>query len=238
MKPEARVFRCSACGAPAKEGARNCDFCRSPVATVRCAGCLQMNASASKHCSGCGHELGVQPFETLSKRYRCTGCSAAFAEVDSDGGALLDCLRCGGQFVSHPVLRALLERARGLGEPPLGTRRPQNPLDAPVVYRPCPACAALMHRRNFGGRSGVVVDVCALHGTWFDAGELPRVLAFVESGGLAASAAIASVEKQRARVALEPYDAPAADDSMAAAVAEAALELLDDVVTALGRLRK
>ena len=31
--------------------------------------------------------------------------------------------------------------------------------------------------------SGVVVDVCSAHGTWFDEGELPRVLAFVESYG-------------------------------------------------------
>ena len=38
-------------------------------------------------------------------------------------------------------------------------------------------------RRNFGGTSGVVVDVCHAHGTWFDAGELVKVLAFVESGG-------------------------------------------------------
>lgn len=41
-----------------------------------------------------------------------------------------------------------------------------------------------MHRKNFGGRSGVIVDVCTSHGTWFDAEELPRVLAFVEAGGL------------------------------------------------------
>jgi Zn-finger nucleic acid-binding protein len=43
----------------------------------------------------------------------------------------------------------------------------------------------MMNRKNFGAGSGVVVDVCAKHGTWFDPGELPRVLAFVESGGLA-----------------------------------------------------
>jgi len=42
-----------------------------------------------------------------------------------------------------------------------------------------------MNRKNFGPASGVVVDVCSRHGTWFDSGELPRVLAFAESGGLA-----------------------------------------------------
>jgi len=41
-----------------------------------------------------------------------------------------------------------------------------------------------MLRRNFGGQSGIIVDVCAVHGVWFDRGELPRVLEFVERGGL------------------------------------------------------
>jgi Zn-finger nucleic acid-binding protein len=58
-----------------------------------------------------------------------------------------------------------------------------------VRYVPCPSCGQLMNRKNFGGESGVVVDVCSAHGTWFDEGELPRVLAFVESGGLALSQA-------------------------------------------------
>jgi Zn-finger nucleic acid-binding protein len=41
-----------------------------------------------------------------------------------------------------------------------------------------------MNRKNFAERSGVIVDVCKAHGIWFDHGELPRVLAFVEAGGL------------------------------------------------------
>jgi Zn-finger nucleic acid-binding protein len=41
-----------------------------------------------------------------------------------------------------------------------------------------------MTRKNFGRSSGVIVDVCTRHGIWFDRGELPRVLDFVEAGGL------------------------------------------------------
>jgi hypothetical protein len=37
---------------------------------------------------------------------------------------------------------------------------------------------------NFGKRSGVVVDACRDHGTWFDAGELAAVLDFVRAGGI------------------------------------------------------
>jgi Zn-finger nucleic acid-binding protein len=41
-----------------------------------------------------------------------------------------------------------------------------------------------MNRVNFGKRSGVIVDACAQHGTWFDADELRRVVEFVRDGGL------------------------------------------------------
>lgn len=42
-----------------------------------------------------------------------------------------------------------------------------------------------MHRKNFGATSGIIVDICSRHGSYFDAGELPRVLEFVRRGGLA-----------------------------------------------------
>jgi hypothetical protein len=48
-----------------------------------------------------------------------------------------------------------------------------------------------MQRRNFGKRSGVIVDVCGKHGVWLDADELEAVAAFIERGGLAAAALVA-----------------------------------------------
>ena len=56
-----------------------------------------------------------------------------------------------------------------------------------VRYVPCPVCTRVMNRVNFAHRSAIIIDVCKQHGSWFDAGELPRVLAFVEEGGLGRS---------------------------------------------------
>ncbi|MDF3069671.1 MAG: uncharacterized protein K0R38_5272 [Polyangiaceae bacterium] len=56
-----------------------------------------------------------------------------------------------------------------------------------------------MNRKNFGGASGIVVDVCSLHGTFFDAGELPRVLDFVRRGGLAKANAVLSAQGPRSQ---------------------------------------
>ena len=68
----------------------------------------------------------------------------------------------------------------------LGTRPTRAAaFDGTVVYRRCPECRQHMVRKNFGRTSGVVVDWCGGHGTWFDADELERVAAFVAAGGLA-----------------------------------------------------
>ena len=41
-----------------------------------------------------------------------------------------------------------------------------------------------MQRKNYGKRSGVIVDWCGTHGTWLDADELEQIAAFIASGGL------------------------------------------------------
>ncbi len=53
-----------------------------------------------------------------------------------------------------------------------------------VSYVPCPQCKQLMNRINFARCSGVIVDVCKGHGTWFDASELREIVEFVRGGGL------------------------------------------------------
>ena len=57
-----------------------------------------------------------------------------------------------------------------------------------------------MTRRHYGRGSGVIIDVCREHGVWFDPDELPRILAWVRSGGLAKAnqeAAAANARKKR-----------------------------------------
>lgn len=41
-----------------------------------------------------------------------------------------------------------------------------------------------MQRKNYGRKSGVIVDICAKHGVWFDLHELEEVLAWLRSGGV------------------------------------------------------
>lgn len=87
-------------------------------------------------------------------------------------------------FVPREVLAEILCRAELLGSMPAAEGGRASALD-PVCYVPCPLCHSTMNRVNFGKLSGVIVDICRKHGTWFDGGELTRVVAFVAGGGLA-----------------------------------------------------
>jgi hypothetical protein len=61
-----------------------------------------------------------------------------------------------------------------------------------------------MNRVNFGRLSGVIVDACRGHGTYLDAVELHRIVAFIQSGGLdRARAAQLEELKERERRALD-----------------------------------
>jgi Zn-finger nucleic acid-binding protein len=109
------------------------------------------------------------------------------------GGAdMYMCENCNGLWVDPETLQRLVaERmkpqpmlATGIATP--ATPRPR--LDT-VRYAPCPVCKNLMNRINFAHTSGVIVDVCTMHGTWFDADELRRVLEFITAGGLEAARA-------------------------------------------------
>ena len=162
-----------------------------------------MNVPEAAHCSGCGWQLGLEPIgeaDTL----KCPDCETPLDAFAGGPGILRDCGRCGGQFVEHALLRDLIERREvyGLAAPrhtAIDAQAPQA-----VRYVPCPACGQMMNRQNFGRSSGVIIDTCRAHGIWFDPGELPRVLLFVESGGLARARRreLEELERKRREVAL------------------------------------
>jgi Zn-finger nucleic acid-binding protein len=160
-----------------------------------------MNVPEAAHCSGCGWQLGLEPMgeaDTL----KCPDCKTPLAAFAGGPGILRDCGSCGGQFVEHALLRDLIERREVYGL--VAPRHTATAAAAPraVRYVPCPVCKQMMNRQNFGRSSGVIVDTCRAHGIWFDRGELPRVLVFVESGGLARARRreLEELERQRREV--------------------------------------
>lgn len=241
---EVDVARCPVCGAPVAAGAPRCDFCKAPLASVHCAACFQLNPASAQHCSGCGATLGLEPLE-LAVDLACPSCGGSFRGFAGGSGRLCECSACGGQFVEHTLLTELLER-RELHRVVTRAASPRpNPALEPVRYLPCPVCGTRMNRNNFGRTSGIVVDVCPHHGVWFDPGELPRILEFVQAGGL--ERARERVRQEQAESEREKHVAasvawPAArsqgEDAFGwHSLAAEALELLDFIVDSLRRRR-
>jgi Zn-finger nucleic acid-binding protein len=200
------ALACHSCGAPIEEGARRCRFCDASVATLRCARCFHLSLPSARHCEACGYELGLEPIPEKAG-LSCPNCRLLLDAFAGENGRLYDCGRCGGQFVEAALLRDLLERRAVCGG--AVPRRPSTPA-IPVTtvrYVPCPACSQLMGRKNFGGHSGVIIDVCREHGVWFDESELPRVLEFVEHGGLAEERRRELAELTRQRTGLRAEQA-------------------------------
>ena len=105
-----------------------------------------------------------------------------------------ECPDCHGIWLDlAAVTRLVKERRQVSTEAVLGMGGPQAgsvaSASAPPgrVYVKCPECDQVMNRTNFAKRSGIIIDSCRGHGTWFDADELPRVVEFVMNGGIEAS---------------------------------------------------
>jgi Zn-finger nucleic acid-binding protein len=225
---EIASYSCRACGARVGELARRCPYCEAPLASLRCGACFHMNVPEAAHCSGCGWELGLEPV-TEAGTLICPTCgpSHTLSVVTAGSGVLHDCGRCGGQLVPHMPLREMLESREWVGEFALQAAARTPLVDVRVHYVACPVCSALMARQNFGRKSHVIVDVCRKHGVWFDAGELPRVLAFVRSGGLTRPGAHDGVPQSANPVSTGVYSTP--DGAAHHAPAYAEMESHDSV---------
>jgi len=121
----------------------------------------------------------------------CPRCSATLQPAA--GGTGLLCPSCRGAFVFRAAIDAVLAESAALGGAVSYRQaaRPTSP-DAPRgsgAYEPafrylqCPRCKRTMNRQNFLKRSGVIVDTCLHHGTWFDDDEARRAGEYVAAGG-------------------------------------------------------
>ena len=193
--------RCPYCGNGCPSLVRVCPHCDVRLENVRCARCYSLQAPGAFACLRCGHGLELEPLldATDAPCPRCRTPLEAAAVGDQESPAVLDprtheCPRCGGIFVPRDALAEILCRAELQGSFAQVPRA--TPRLSPVTYVPCPLCHVPMNRTNFGRASGVIVDVCRKHGTWFDGGELTQVVAFAASGGLARARVREEAEKR------------------------------------------
>jgi len=113
-----------------------------------------------------------------------------------------ECAQCEGLWVDVASFEKICadreQQAAMLGTASLTPAQAVN-TQSKVSYVPCPECGHLMNRVNFAKCSGVIVDVCKGHGTWFDRDELSQIVEFVRGGGLETSRAKEKIEIEEAR---------------------------------------
>ena len=201
---QAETLNCPMCGAAASTADPTCNYCGARLATVACASCFGMMFIGSKHCPRCGAAAGQRVESDLPLR-KCPRCAIDMHSVTLGAATIRECERCLGLWVDVPSFEKICadreQQAAALGAASPAPTKLVPDADK-VRYVPCPECKQLMNRINFARCSGVVVDICKGHGTWFDREELSRIVEFIRGGGLDAARAKekAALEEERRRL--------------------------------------
>lgn len=165
---------------------------------ARCSNCKAPLAPGSLVCDYCGNRTDIDlngihyytTHDTDSPR-SCPRCTVKLKTIDLKlhGRFLIErCEECFGLFFDPGELEVLLEATVSnvfeVDQAGLNTiNKDRQPNRYPIAYIKCPVCAQLMHRVNFGAKSGVVVDRCKEHGVWLDGGELRQLFEWMKLGG-------------------------------------------------------
>ncbi len=173
---------------------------------AKCTHCSAPLPSNSIICDYCGVrndiELTPKVGHTLPQSKRmCPDCLVYLESIDigqTDRFIIEKCSRCYGLFLDLNELETLLTQSVGtfwIDHQKLHSLQ-QHPLHKDeVIYRKCPECSKIMHRKNYLNRSGVIMDVCFEHGIWLDAGELKHIQEWSALGGKALAQQSLAIEE-------------------------------------------
>jgi Zn-finger nucleic acid-binding protein len=189
-----RTFSCRHCGGAFQAGAVACPWCAAGIALEDrnlaglCGRCFARVSDEARFCPGCGIEVRDQSIKPLAESAACPRCKTAMRMRALEGAEIVECGSCGGLWLTPEQFSAMCAHAEdggALRRALEAASQPKKPFaEEKVVYLPCATCQQLMMRKNFGGTSGVLIDVCRRHGVWLDTRELERALDFVQRGGL------------------------------------------------------
>lgn len=194
------ALRCPGCGAPVSPDEGACGYCHAALTATACPSCFAPVFRDTKHCPRCGVRTAREELGPWAS-WNCPRCTGRFTPVRVGDVELLECGDCGGAWMHPgPFERVCAEReaqaavlSRSMAETRGDAREAEK-----IRYLPCPECEKHMNRVNFARYSGVIMDVCKEHGTFFDRDELRRIVTFIREGGLEKSR-----ERQRERLVEE-----------------------------------
>jgi Zn-finger nucleic acid-binding protein len=179
-----------------------CDYCGSVLTAVACPSCYATMFAGSRFCPRCGAEAAREVLG--DEALPCPRCRSEMQAVRVGGLVLRECSGCAGVWMDGEAFERLCgdrEEHASVRSYVFSLTRPDEGRQPEVVrYVPCPSCKRIMNRVNFARRSGIILDVCKAHGVWLDHGELGRLVAFIDAGGLAVAR---ERDREQARLAEE-----------------------------------
>lgn len=147
-----------------------------------------------RYCPQCGTASSSSGDYVESESLACPGCgdrhcTSLLQSRKVGEHRLHECVACHGIWLTSQTVDAITSdaNARALFAPNDLSAAKQAVTAKSITafrYRRCPHCATFMTRVNIAKISGVIVDRCAEHGTYFDLDELHSLVRFLEAGGL------------------------------------------------------
>lgn len=215
MTTMTEALNCPNCGAAVESDRSQCEFCRSRLKTIACPACLGLMFLGSKFCGHCGRNARKVEVLTGDKAGDCPRCKRKLESIRVEATAIRECLSCGGLWTGAETFESICadkeQQSAVLNF--ISTQTFESRPAAAVSYVPCPDCKQLMNRSNFARSSGVIIDLCKQHGVWFDADELPKIIEFIDKGGLAKA-------RQKEKIALEDERSKLRDEQRKLAMME------------------
>jgi Zn-finger nucleic acid-binding protein len=93
-----------------------------------------------------------------------------------------ECSQCRGLFLDTIGKKLLAEQDAARAEAlfaAVATDAHESPADVDITnVAACPVCGVAMHRKLSDTGAGIGIDICKAHGTFYDGGELQRLLAY------------------------------------------------------------
>ena len=194
----------------------------------------------SKHCPHCGAAAAQATAAELSV-LKCPRCKIDMSSITLGTTAMRECERCVGLWVEVAAFEKICadreQQSAVLGAALPAPAHQSSSENDPVRYVPCPQCGQLMNRINFARCSGVIVDICKGHGTWFDRDELSGIVQFIRGGGLEVSRQKQKREIEYERQQLQAEQLAAANRADSLGLYSSAEERLSGLSSASGLLK-
>jgi Zn-finger nucleic acid-binding protein len=219
--PGFTAYNCPNCGAAAKPDSVVCIYCGSPIATKICPSCFGSVAITMKHCPRCGSALADSNVSSAESPLHCPLCDVKLALASVGKHALHECIHCGGLWIDKNIFQDICSKEEAQ-EAVLHFRFEENHEQTngqqkrKRAYIPCPECGKLMNHKNFSRGSGIILDWCRNHGSWFDRQELQQIIRFIRMGGLqkARERDRMQLKEENARLRMKQFELAARSNRM------------------------